>query len=131
MSLASTVLGYHGCDESVARKLITGDSLWRSENPYDWLGNGIYFWQDSPMRAMQWAKAEAKQSGSSINNPAVIGAIIKLGNCLNLTDAYYLGLVKEAYDAYADFCKKTSTAVAANKGHDFRERYLDCAVFET
>ena len=39
-----TVIAYHGCDESVVRRvLLTGDHLSASENDYDWLGYGIYF----------------------------------------------------------------------------------------
>lgn len=50
------VYGYHGCDESVAKRILEGrDPLTPSYNAYDWLGSGIYFWEDAPERAMQWA----------------------------------------------------------------------------
>ena len=73
------VYGYHGCDESVAKRILEGnDPLSPSYNAYDWLGSGIYFWEDAPERAMQWA-VEMKKP-----HPAVVGAVIELGNCLNL-----------------------------------------------
>jgi hypothetical protein len=40
------VLGYHGCDKSVANKVFGGKSLLvASANDDDWLGHGIYFWE--------------------------------------------------------------------------------------
>jgi hypothetical protein len=42
------VLGYHGCEPAFADALLRGDvtlDAWEpSQNPYDWLGHGIYFW---------------------------------------------------------------------------------------
>ena len=36
------VLGFHGCDESILLKVLTGKELLkRSVNNYDWLGHGI------------------------------------------------------------------------------------------
>ena len=50
------VLGFHGCDESVAELVLSGDaSLKKSENAYDWLGGGIYFWESSPERTLNYA----------------------------------------------------------------------------
>ena len=77
------VYGYHGCDESVAKRILEGsDPLSPSYNAYDWLGSGIYFWEDAPERAMQWA-VEMKKP-----HPAVVGAVIELGNCLNLDSSF-------------------------------------------
>jgi len=46
------VVGYHGCDASLTRKVILGDEvLSPSKNPYDWLGRGSYFWEHGPARA--------------------------------------------------------------------------------
>ena len=63
------VYGYHGCDESVAKRILEGDDpLSPSYNAYDWLGSGIYFWEDAPERAMQWA-VEMKKPQSVIMPP--------------------------------------------------------------
>lgn len=38
------VFGFHGCDESIRNSLLLGKSdMKMSENPYDWLGRGMYF----------------------------------------------------------------------------------------
>ena len=47
--LPSFALGFHGCDESVADAVLAGNQqLFPSRNKYDWLGEGIYFWENSP-----------------------------------------------------------------------------------
>ncbi|MBE2180318.1 MAG: hypothetical protein IAE97_07590 [Chthoniobacterales bacterium] len=63
--------------------------------------------------------------------PALLGAIIDLGNCLNLIDSDHLRLVKAAHAAYLELCETSESPPAQNKGHDLRQRYLDRAVFET
>ena len=92
------VLGYHGCDAGVAEQVFSGGSLRASSNVYDWLGKGVYFWEADPDRAMFWAE-EQKLRGR-ISEPAVVGAIIDLGKCLNLSTHEGAGLAKDAYQAY-------------------------------
>ena len=89
----SLVLGYHGCDKATAIKVVNGEKQIPSNNEYDWLGSGLYFWEDSFSRAWKWAQEEAKNPKGKIKEPAVLGAIIDLGNCLNLIDAESLDLV--------------------------------------
>lgn len=128
----SLVLGYHGCDLTVARKVVSGaDLLKPSQNEHDWLGSGFYFWEDSYARALRWAQDEERGQAGKIGTAAVLGAIIDLGNCLNLIDAEHLGLVKAAHEAYLEFCRVSNLRPAQNRGKDLRARYLDKAVFET
>ena len=55
-TLPSVILGFHSCDMEVGLKIIKGeDHLRYSENSYDWLGNGIYFWEQNPGRAFEYA----------------------------------------------------------------------------
>lgn len=127
----SLVVGYHGCDIRIAQKVISlKDSLRPSQNPWDWLGHGCYFWEDSPARAQQWAESESKRRGSGIKHPAVVGAIIDLGNCLNLADAEALRQVSAAYKEYERACTLRNVEKARNHGPDLRVRFLDCAVME-
>ena len=89
------VVAYHGCDQSGANEVIQeGKSLKYSENNYDWLGTGIYFWEGSDDHARQWAEHGAQ----GVKSPAVVGAFIKLGNCLDLLDTEQLRRVKTTYD---------------------------------
>jgi len=76
----SFVLGYHGCDEKVGRRVVAeGLALEQSKKDYDWLGPGVYFWESDPVRALEWARAKADKG--VIDAPFVVGAVIDLA-CL-------------------------------------------------
>ena len=95
-----TVYAFHGCDESVADAVISGKmELQPSKNDYDWLGSGIYFWENAPERALRWAQEQQKRNPGSIKNPAVVGAVVHLGNCLNLMDKSSNQPIADAYKA--------------------------------
>ena len=100
---SNLIIGFHGCDASVVRKVVNGEEdLIPSTNDYDWLGNGIYFWENNEARALQWATELSKRKGSSIKKPAVVGAIIDLGYCFDLMDSTYLQeLPKRTISRYA------------------------------
>jgi len=88
------VVGFHGCDQKIYDNVVkNGKPLKNSENKYDWLGHGIYFWEGSYGRALDWAKCNPKK----ILKPTVVGAFIKLGNCLDLLDITHLENVKASY----------------------------------
>ena len=68
-SLGPLVL-FHGCDKDVAEAVLSGQAtLQPSENDYDWLGNGIYFWVDSPERALSWANLRRSSPAGLCRDP--------------------------------------------------------------
>ncbi len=74
------VIAFHGCDISVRDTLLkNSDNIAKSEQPYDWLGHGIYFWENNLERAKPWAIE--KQIRREIKEPAVIGEVLHLGIC--------------------------------------------------
>lgn len=83
-TLPAFVLGFHGCDQSIADTVISDRSGLRfSRNDYDWLGHGIYFWENDPQRALEYAQMlceHPRRGKGSISQPAVIGAVIDLGH---------------------------------------------------
>jgi hypothetical protein len=83
MRYARTVLAYHGTSNAIASRLLTGEPFNKSSNKTDWLGPGIYFWEDGPDRALRWARDRHTK------NPAVVGAIVQLGNCYDLMDTTF------------------------------------------
>lgn len=112
---SNLVIGFHGCDLSVAQNVVAGkESLVPSKNGYDWLGNGIYFWENNEERARQWAKEMVKRKNSPVKNPAVLGAVIDLGYCFDLTDSSYLKELKQAYKALVYMFKKSGTSLPKN-----------------
>ncbi len=85
------LIGYHGCDRSVAERVLSGaEHLQPSENDYDWLGPGIYFWVDSWERGLDWARELNARDPGRMPDPYVVGAFIHPGLCLNLTDYSFL-----------------------------------------
>jgi hypothetical protein len=55
-----TAYGFHSCDKSVGLNVLNGkDFLQHSTNPWDWLGEGIYFWEQNPGRALEYANESA------------------------------------------------------------------------
>lgn len=131
----SLVFGFHGCDESVVNKVISGEEILKaSTNDYDWLGHGMYFWENNEERAFEWAVELSKRKGSSIAKPAVLGAVIDLGYCFDLTDSAYLRLLKQSYDTLIALSKTNGTPLPQNKSinssQDLLIRKLDCAVIQ-
>jgi hypothetical protein len=133
---ARVVLGYHGCLEPVASRLLTGETSiaqWvPSQNDHDWLGHGIYFWEHSPARAMQWAKelADRRNGRRAVGAPAVVGAVIQLGACLDLTDVRHTQLLATAYKQVCEIYRAGKRRLPRNTGgdQDLKKRQLDCLV---
>ncbi len=138
-TLPSFVLGFHGCDQSVADSVVAGRSqLVHSSNDYDWLGNGIYFWENDPHRALEYAtmlRDHPRHPNRRITNPAVLGAVIDLGHCLNLMEAATLDLLGSAYETLTVLLGAAGEMLPTNvegarEGKDLLVRRLDCAVIE-
>jgi hypothetical protein len=107
-----------------------------SENRYDWLGSGAYFWENSPDRALEWARFLQKHPQNpehKINEPFVVGAVIDLGNCLDLSDAGSLEIIKTAYGQFKRSSDSAGSPLPENEpahetDEDLVKRHLDCAV---
>ncbi len=123
---ARIILGYHGAKPGDAaeftKRLLLGEvrvDEWRpSENESDWLGHGIYFWEHSPERARRWAGADG----------IVIGAVIQLGNCLDLTDLRCTELLVPSYAAVEKTYRERGLQLPQNSGRELKNRKLDCLV---
>jgi hypothetical protein len=103
------VLGYHGCEPAFAESLIRGDVAvkdWKpSANVYDWLGQGIYFWEYAPERALAWG-----------GKGGVVGAVIQLGLCLDFTDIRYTTLLAAEYEAIKNKHEQQGLTLPENRG---------------
>ena len=132
------VFGFHGCDKEVADEIISreGITLRPSENKYDWLGHGIYFWENNPKRAKDYASFVADnpdRGKGKIKKIGVIGAVIDLGYCLNLLESRSLRIVKQGYDILKSIHEQIGEPLPENLpvGDDPLLRKLDCAAIET
>jgi hypothetical protein len=115
---ARIILGYHGCEPEFAESLVRGEiviNAWQpSRNPYDWLGHGVYFWEHAPHRAAKWG-----------GRGGVIGAVIQLGVCLDLTETRFTSLLAAVYQSLRRSYKIQDKPLPKNRG---KRRDLDCLV---
>lgn len=121
----SFVLGFHGTQSLVVRQVVTQEvrHLDASRQPYDWLGHGVYFWENDPLRAQEWAQDRF------MPNADVLGGILDLGYCLDLTTRMGCDEVALAYQALLDFQNRAGHAMPTNSiGQDLLRRELDCKV---
>jgi len=124
------VMGYHGCPANrpdalgFVRGLIAGTHRvedWRpSSNEYDWLGGGVYFWEYGPKRARKWAG----------ENGEVIGALIQLGNCFDLTDPGCEKLLRITYKKVAATYESRNATLPTNEAAGGFSRKLDRLVLD-
>jgi hypothetical protein len=99
----SFVYGFHGLDKQVALRILNQEENFRhSNNSYDWLGNGIYFWENNYQRAIQYAQEDSMRSNSTIKIPFVLGAVLDLGNCLDLLDQKYIDLLSVSFEFFKE-----------------------------
>ncbi len=122
------VYGYHGCDAQVAARLLAGDPFLPSDNDYDWLGRGVYFWEYGPERALRFA--EEQQRRGKVSTPAVVGAVLQLGRCFDLLDTEFTALLRASYARWKEQMQASGLPIPRNRGSapDRKLRKLDCAV---
>lgn len=128
-----TVYGFHGCNREIKQKLLTKDIRFESSaNKYDWLGSGVYFWENDFLRARNWAIQ------SHGDDAAVIGAKIRLGKCFDLSNSFAKELLVLSYKDLCIEWKKANAIPMENQPHprglgnpvDLVLRYLDKVVIE-
>lgn len=134
-SLPNLIIGFHGCDRSVFEKILYDHEPFKgSTNAYDWLGNGMYFWEQNLERAWEWAKSGVTNPKLSIKEPAVLGAVIDLGYCLNLLDSNNIQILKKQFAIFSLRMELSGEHLPENKNvkgdTNLKLRYLDCAVIE-
>lgn len=126
------IVGFHGCDQATAdRVLVTGEPMKPSSNQWDWLGEGIYFWEQNPERA--WQFAEEQRARGKLTNPSVIGAFIHLGRCFDLARSECTAALGGTHAALVFRLERIGAPMPVNRpGHDGGDdlllRDLDCAV---
>jgi hypothetical protein len=128
MSYDRTVTAYHGCDEEVARRILDGEAFKPSKNDYDWLGHGVYFWEYGLDRAYRFALAQQRRG--KIQSPAVIGALVQLGECFDLMDTRFTHDLRQFFPDWAQSVRAEGAELPRNAGStpDLKLRRLDCAV---
>lgn len=124
----SFVLGFHGCRRATAERLVQGSLFEPSRNDYDWLGEGVYFWLSDPARALDFAREKFLREKID-EEPAVVGAVIDLGLCLDLSTRDGVQQMAYAFQSFRRAAETAGVELPENQGgDDLLRRYLDCAV---
>lgn len=139
-NLPNLIIGFHGCDLGTYKNVLyKHERLNASHNSYDWLGNGIYFWENSLDRAGEWAKSycdryNSRHPDEEPKKPAVIGVVLSLGHCLDLTDYGSSTILKNGYEILKYELSLLGKPLPVNRNiagnKDLLLRELDCAVIE-
>lgn len=110
--MGQIVLAYHGCDitirDGLVRRVIEPKI---SNNPYDWLGKGLYFFEGDFLRAKKLAQNSHERNlqlltRQPIGTPAVVGAILDIDRWFDLT----------TQTGIFDFTRAASALVAGSAG---------------
>jgi len=131
----NTIIGFHGCDLDIMTKLVNyPNHIEISKKPYDWLGHGMYFWENNYTRAMEWA--EKRAADGLFKKPAVLGAILQLGHCCDFLDSKFTNMIGGYYQAmeveYDNAGKKLPVNIDSedDKHKDRLIRKLDCSTIQ-
>ena len=131
----NTILGFQGCELSVRNKLVNNpNEIEISRESYDWLGHGMYFWENNYTRAQQWADERVKSG--KYKQAAVLGAVLQIGRCCDFLDSKYTELVGRYYEAIRQEYEQMGKTLPKNvdlgsdRHHDKLLRLLDCTVIE-
>jgi hypothetical protein len=117
------VYGYHGTSIENAKSIVK-QGFKVSKNDYDWLGKGIYFWQDAPGRAWSWAQKHHQR-------PAVIRAEININIdfTVDLLDSFpdnvYLIALKQSYDHFRHLLSPTALVKQKGRFHGLDKLMVD------
>lgn len=130
ISSPSLIMGYRGGDQDTVLRIVTGaDDAMLKRRDYGWLGPGIYFWENDQQKAREWATGKAKRTTPGQITPFVLGAVVDLGNCLDLTNSENMELLSLAFEdmkAGGKSLPQNKSVVYGTK--DRTLRYLNCAV---
>jgi len=135
------LVAYHGCDAVVRDDPVTQRlrKLDHSQNPYDWLGPGAYFFEGDLKRALLFAEASAAHpekmfTKHPIATPAAVGAVLCVSSWLDMTTQDGLGEFSRALAGMDVAFQAEGKALplnrpAADDDVDIIYRALDSAVF--
>lgn len=115
------VLAYHGCDITTRDGFVRGQIKPKiSTNHYDWLGDGLYFFEGDWSRAFNLAESSNLHPGRlltkrPIATPAVVGAVLDVDRWFDLTTQAGIGDFTEAAKAIGKATAERGTTSPVNK----------------
>ena len=108
---------------------MAGKPFNQSENPWDWLGSGVYFWESNPSRGLEFYREVCQRKRQDDSDAAVVGAVIDLGFCLDMATSSGVAAICKAHRDMKEVFKALGKPMPKNiLGKDLLRRNLDCAV---
>jgi hypothetical protein len=121
------VYGYHGTSRSRAERILV-EGFRPSTNGYDWLGTGVYFWQDAPNHALLWARQNYQEEA------IVIKSRLRLDStCIDLLDMPQVdnpNFWTDSYNEFTEMCRRAGRSLPEQNPDIPGKRYLDCSFFD-
>ncbi len=117
--IEKVVKGFHGTKKEYAANSVFTHQFHKSHESDDWLGHGMYFWEDDPGRAIEWATFKYGEEA------AVVEVSINLGRCLDLTVLSYTDYVRIAYEKYTEKMRNEGKDIT---NYEIDSHVLDCSV---
>jgi hypothetical protein len=136
------LVGYHGCDQTIRDGLVNRSisHLNTSNNRYDWLGAGAYFFVGDYERAMHFANyafenPHLNTTAKPILSPAVVGAVIEVDSIWDLSRTSGKTFFSQTRQRLEQDFASAGKAVPINKRKNSDDdlgilRYQDRAVIE-
>jgi len=98
------ITGYHGTSSRFVEAILS-EGFRSSRNEYDWLGDGVYFFQDAPDRAQEWAQCLYGEDA------VVMMAEVNLKDCMDLLDIRWSSFLAEAYDQFLGHARQAEMSL--------------------
>lgn len=145
MTSGALVLAWHACDVTVRDRLVKGElaTLKPSRgglSDYDWLGNGVYFFENDQARAEAFAHTAVANpqhmlTRQPIANPAVVGAVLCVHNWVDLCTQDGIANFKAGLSSLKASQREQNKPMPTNKhaypgDETILLRHLDCAAID-
>lgn len=119
--MGQIILAYHGCDITTRDHLVSGTTKPKvSKNSYDWLYDGMYFFEGDHERALKLAKAAATRDSHSLTRqpivtPAVVGAVLDVDRMFDLSTQLGISYFKAASETLKSLHAESGKPLPQNK----------------
>ena len=105
--------GHHGTSARMAATIVA-EGFRVSKNNYDWLGDGAYFFQDAPLRALTWADSRFGKDAS------VIECEVEIRDFIDLIDIKWAAWLALVHDRLIDELRAARMIPPVQKGKSHR-----------
>lgn len=133
------LVAFHGCDVTVRDDLVAGRIKPKSsKNRYDWLGPGFYLFENDAERAAAFAATASAEpsrrlTSKLIATPAVVGCVLNIQRCLDMTTRPALREFELALPLLMEVLDRSHTdrpenRAASEDDSEYLLRHLDNAV---